>query len=63
MGPRIWNDLSIRLRKETDINMFKSLLKCVYLVYHMDNNHINPSHIMMHELILIVTCFQSLPLF
>ena len=27
MGCRIWNDLPIRLRKETDINMFKSLLK------------------------------------
>ena len=27
MGPRIWNDLPIRLRKETDINMFKCLLK------------------------------------
>ena len=27
MGPRIWNDLPIRLRKETYINMLKCLLK------------------------------------
>ena len=27
MGPRIWNDLPIKLREETDINIFKCLLK------------------------------------
>ena len=27
MGPRIWNDLPIRLSEETHINMFKHLLK------------------------------------
>ena len=27
MGPRIWNDLPIKLREETDINTFKSLPK------------------------------------